>query len=197
MNTREYIESGILELYCLGQLSEPENHDVEQMLAHPAIKAELERIQRDLETRAAQQAVKPPAHLEAKVGSLIANLAKEEKMNPNDLPLINKFSSYAAWLRLVPAQIPASIYQERYCQILTNTPTLMQMLVISTTDFEDEVHTDLHESFLILQGDCECTVEDQVRQMQTGDFMDIPLHTHHDVKIKSPYVVAILQRMAI
>lgn len=46
MNTKEYIESGILELYVAGQLSESENREVyELMLQHPEIAKEVLEIE--------------------------------------------------------------------------------------------------------------------------------------------------------
>lgn len=47
MNSREYIESGILELYVFGKLSEAEALDVEQMAADsPAIRTEIAAIEK-------------------------------------------------------------------------------------------------------------------------------------------------------
>lgn len=47
MNSREYIESGILELYVFGKLSEEERLDVQQMAAdNPAIRTEIAAIEK-------------------------------------------------------------------------------------------------------------------------------------------------------
>jgi len=46
LNTKEYIQSGVLELYAAGALNETEAHEVEAMAAaHPEVKAELSAIQ--------------------------------------------------------------------------------------------------------------------------------------------------------
>jgi len=46
MNTREYIESGILELYIFGRLSEEENREVQEMSdKHPDVKTEIYSIE--------------------------------------------------------------------------------------------------------------------------------------------------------
>lgn len=46
MNSKEYIESGILELYVFGKLSEEEARDVQQMAAdNPAIRTEIASIE--------------------------------------------------------------------------------------------------------------------------------------------------------
>jgi len=46
MNINEYIESGVLELYVAGQLSEPENREVYQLIQkHPEIRREVIEIE--------------------------------------------------------------------------------------------------------------------------------------------------------
>ncbi|MCB0509144.1 MAG: anti-sigma factor [Chitinophagales bacterium] len=49
MNIKEYIESGVLELYLLGSLSAEEEREVAKLLKeHPELQKELERIEADL-----------------------------------------------------------------------------------------------------------------------------------------------------
>jgi mannose-6-phosphate isomerase-like protein (cupin superfamily) len=198
MNIQDCLTSGILELYCLGNLSPAEEEEVQLLMSRsPEIKKEVERIQFALEGFAQKHAIIPPPHVEITISTLIDNLEKEARMDAENLPLINKFSNHEAWKKLIPKSIPTTIWDDRYCKVLTRTSKVIQMLLISTTDFEDEIHDNLHESFLILEGHCECTVENETLQMKAGDYMEIPLYAHHDVKIQSPYVVAILQRLAV
>lgn len=57
---KAYIESGILELYAMGELSPAEKLEVEAMAAkHPAIEAELADIQQALEGYAEAYAIEP------------------------------------------------------------------------------------------------------------------------------------------
>ncbi|UYZ60494.1 anti-sigma factor [Hymenobacter latericus] len=68
MNIEEYIESGQLELYVLQQLSPAEAAEVEQLAAqHPAIRAELSRIEQTLGAYAEAHAVAPPAGMRERV----------------------------------------------------------------------------------------------------------------------------------
>ena len=78
-NIKAYIESGILELYVLGDISPDEKAQVEEMASkHPEIKAELAEIERSLEAYALENAVEPPAHLRDRVlNSLLTNLADD------------------------------------------------------------------------------------------------------------------------
>ncbi|HZY35109.1 MAG TPA: anti-sigma factor [Mucilaginibacter sp.] len=76
---KAYIESGILELYVLGDVSPEEKLQVEAMAAkHPAIKAELDEIERSMEAYALENAVEPAEHMRDKIlDSLISNLADD------------------------------------------------------------------------------------------------------------------------
>ena len=62
MNIQEYIASGILETYLLGELSPAEQAEVEKNAAeYPEIRAELDRIERALEQYAVILGTPPPA----------------------------------------------------------------------------------------------------------------------------------------
>lgn len=76
---KAYIESGILELYVLGDVSHEEKLDVEAMAAkHPAIKAELEAIEKSLQAYAEANAVEPAENLKDKIlNSLVTNLGDD------------------------------------------------------------------------------------------------------------------------
>jgi len=76
---KAYIESGILELYVLGDVSHEEKLGVEAMAAkHPAIKAELEEIERSMQSYAEVNAVEPAEELKDRIlNSLVTNLADD------------------------------------------------------------------------------------------------------------------------
>ncbi len=65
---KAYIESGILELYVLGQLSATECIEVEEMASkYPEIKAEMLAIELAMESYAIQNAIQPSAKAEEKL----------------------------------------------------------------------------------------------------------------------------------
>ncbi|PWK19421.1 anti-sigma-K factor RskA [Arcicella aurantiaca] len=77
MNTKEYIESGILESYVLGVATAGESAEVERLaLEYPAIRQELDAIRNSLETYALQYEKQPPAFLKDKI---MDNLFNEHK----------------------------------------------------------------------------------------------------------------------
>ena len=76
---KAYIESGILELYVLGDVSREEKLQVEAMAAkHPVIKAELDEIERSMELYAKENAVEPSEGLRDRVlNSMLTNLGDD------------------------------------------------------------------------------------------------------------------------
>ncbi len=184
MNLKPYIESGILELYVLNSLTNDERKGVERMLAmYPELKHELDAIESALESYAKATSVKPPDYLKERIiGALF--------------PLINRFADYKNWLPLIKASDELQLGEDgRFLKILRQDNHVTQMLIISTTDIEEEIHEDEYESFLILEGECSCKIGDKLTFMRAGDYMEIPLHQSHDVKLVSKRVVAILQRI--
>lgn len=65
---KAYIESGILELYVLGELNEQEQYEVEAMAAqYPEVKQEISAIELAMEEYAIKHSVQPSAGLEHKI----------------------------------------------------------------------------------------------------------------------------------
>jgi len=65
---KAYIESGILELYVLGQLDAPEQEEVERMATlHPEIRSEMAAIELAMEKYAMEKAVQPKPQLMNKI----------------------------------------------------------------------------------------------------------------------------------
>lgn len=117
-------------------------------------------------------------------------------LNINNLPEINKNSDADSWLTCVKHLIPADI-EDFTLKLLRKYHGVTQMLVISKIDVPDESHEDVLESLLILKGSCRCTIGGKAVVLKEGDYIDIPLHVQHNVKVLTPYVVAILQHKAV
>ncbi len=86
MNIQEYIASGILESYVLGELTSAEEQAVEDMARqYPEIREELQKIEETLELAAFRTSVKAPAGArEQLMASLETSPAKKEKVIPID-----------------------------------------------------------------------------------------------------------------
>jgi len=80
-DVKAYIETGILELYVLGDISPEEKAQVEEMASkHPEVRAEIAAIERGLEAYALDNAVEPAGHLRDKIlNSLLTSFADDNK----------------------------------------------------------------------------------------------------------------------
>ena len=79
---KTYIESGVLELYVLGDLTVSERHEVELMLEkHPALREEIVEIEKSLQKYSEAHAEEAPEHLRSKILDRL-EIADEEKDTP-------------------------------------------------------------------------------------------------------------------
>src|ERR1043165_3685511 len=107
MNIQEYIDTGILEQYCLCMLAEEEMQEVEAVRSkYPEIGAEICNIEASLEQYAKAYVQAPPAELKEEIWDTLQNLNKERHIDLTDLPVINKFTDHKAWLGIVKPLIP-------------------------------------------------------------------------------------------
>jgi mannose-6-phosphate isomerase-like protein (cupin superfamily) len=191
---KEYIESGILEEYCLGLLNEEDQAYLIQMtMLYPEIKAELTAIELAMERWAESTAMEPPAGLKERV---LNQLGFDDSFIPlslQQLPAIDKHADHQAWLNAAAHLAANEPLEDFVCHVLRDDDRIRQMLVITKIDVPEEDHDNLLESFFILKGHCECTVGDDFFRLGPGDFLEIPLHVKHNIKVTSPYIVAVLQ----
>lgn len=198
MNLQPYIASGILELYVLDLLSQAEKIGVERMLkVYPILREEVLAIETDLENYAHINAIPPSKKLEKEITEIVNNLSIEQHISFEQLPRINEYSNYLNWLPLIEPIKPNKIDDGIFNKVLQHNEQITQVLVVSEINIPEEIHDDELESFLILEGNCECIVSGKSRFMGPGDFMAIPLYEPHDVIVKSKQVIAILQRVKI
>lgn len=198
MNLQPYIANGILELYVLDLLSPNEKLGVERMLkVYPELKQEILAIENALEQYANANAIQPSKKLENEILEIVENLTIEQDISFTQLPFINQYSNYLNWMPLVEQVKPVQLIDGIFNKVLQHNNQITQVLVVSEIDIPEEIHEDEHESFLILDGNCECIVNGKSRLMGPGDFMAIPLYDPHDVILKSKQVTAILQRVKV
>ena len=192
-NTNQIIEDLVID-YCLDAL------DFEQRVAFEKLMAQnndlMAKVCAMMETMDTLEQSDTAALTRWKENTwpLLQNISLEKEMNLKQLPLINRFSDHQKWFEamkpLLPKK-PAPISM----RVLTQTEEIMQALVISYIDIPEEEHNDMLESFIILEGECECRVGDKVIRLKAGGYLSIPLHEPHHVKVLSEHVVAVLQRI--
>jgi mannose-6-phosphate isomerase-like protein (cupin superfamily) len=194
MNVQKYIDSGVLEEYCLGLLNEGDQAFLIQMtMLYPEIKDELSAIDLAMERWAVSTAVQSGSGLKERVPAGFGFGDSDSHLNYRQFTAINKNADHHTWLRALNHLIPGVPSEDFVCLKIKKDDHLQQVLVITKTDFPGEERGDYLESFFILKGRCECTVGNSHFKLAPGDFLEIPSNVKHAIKIISPYVVAILQ----
>lgn len=193
MDGKEYINSGNLEEHFFDLFNVERQQEIADLASrYPEIKQELNGIETAMEKLAQAHAVTPKPFLKNKIFSALGFRANEV-IDIDNLPPTHKYADHNSWLKAVEHLIPAEPFEDFFMQVLKQDEHIAQMLVVTKMDVPEETHGDIAESFFILKGQCACTVGDEVFTLNAGDYLDIPLHIEHYIKILSPYVIAILQ----
>lgn len=190
----EYIDSGLLEEYCLGVLPSEIASKVESAVLASAVLQEFVANQKDrLQGRASEkslskiwQKIVPEVRQEAETRheahSLVLSKNTRLENLREELQAID-FPDSSQNISLVP-----------FRQFLE----FEQFLIKVRKFVPEETHDHLLESFFIVDGACTCKVGSESRELSEGDFLEIPLHTPHSVVVTSSQpVTAVLQRVRI
>ena len=197
MNVQEYIDSGVLYDYCTGALTDAEKAAVEQVCAaYAEVRQELASLQSAIANEEDKPATAKPALKDA-IWNTLDNINKEKACDLSLGPVINKYSDYNNWKRMVRPFMPSEMSTDREIKTIRNSGGVTQMLIVSKTDVAEEVHEHERESFIVLEGECACYIGDECYHLGPGGFIEVPLHIPHNVHVLSPYVVAVLQHVAV
>ena len=200
-SSKDYIGSGLLELYVLGETTPEESAEIAQLAASdPLLKQEITEIEFALENYAMAHAVEPDPLIRP---LLLATIEYMDRMQggeqPSVTPVLNENSSisdFSAWLDRED-MVVSEEFDDVYAKILTHTPELTCALVWIKEMAPQEVHDDEFERFLIVEGSCTITVEENTYDLVAGDYLAIPLHKKHHVTVTSAIPCkVILQRIA-
>ncbi|MDF2432184.1 MAG: hypothetical protein JWP44_1815 [Mucilaginibacter sp.] len=192
MDIQKYLESGVLEEYCLGLLGEEDQAYLIQMtMLYPEVKEALASVELALERFADLTAIEPDPLVKQNVLAAIG--FDQADLNLDSLPFITHSGGPQPWLKALAYLIPDEPTEDFVCHVIREDDKVRQMLVITKTDVPDEEHSNFLESFFILDGRCECTVGENFYALGTGDFIEMPLHVKHNIKLTTPVVTAILQ----
>lgn len=200
-DVKEFINSGILEVYILGQASGEEAQEVERMCAlHEEVRHELDNISMALEEYGRANAIQPDPTIEP---FLMARIDYMERLKdgeePSFPPLLHegsKIADYAQWLKRPDLQLSTSL-DNVLARIIGYTPQVTTAIVWLEHGAPPEVHTTEYEKFLVVEGSCDITIDNKVHKMEPGDVLTIPLHLSHNVRVTSSIPCkVILQRIA-
>lgn len=194
MDIEKFIESGILEAYCLGLLTEEEQADlVKKMAVYPEVKAGFDAVELSFMRLADLTAIEPPEHVRGKLLASIDFGAHDFSLSADNLPVLSEAQSAQPWLDLFAHLIPDEPVDPFNVNVIRDDAIVRQMLITANTDVPEEEHGEFYESLFVLKGSCVCVVGDEAFALGPGDFIEVPLNTKHDIKLTTPFVTAVLQ----
>jgi mannose-6-phosphate isomerase-like protein (cupin superfamily) len=200
-NIAEYIQSGILESYVFGNTSAEETSKVEEMaLTFEAVREKIDEISMKLENYAFENALQPAETVKV---FLMATIDYTERLKngeePTAPPLLHEgsnVSDYAPWLDRADMVLPED-FDSFHAKIIGYRPGVTTAIVWIKEIAQQEVHDDEYEKFIVVEGTCLITIEENKYELQAGDFLSIPLYKNHSVKVTSDIPCkVILQRIA-
>lgn len=178
-----YIASGVIESYCLGNLPEVEARELLDLASrYPEIQVEIEETLAALENYHLSHSASDD--LKTRTLHFLEPFLTNDGIDLIELPLIDKYSNAIAWQNAVKDLQPefrGGDFALR--QLKTNTELEMNLVWLYSELVEDaHPEEDFIESFLILEGACECNFEGQIVRFSAGDYFDVPVGVKHVIK---------------
>ena len=196
MSLKDYIHSGMIEDYCLGLLTPEEMEDVaKQANINPEIKERISEYQLALKQYAAELGPATGKNQKKQLMEIIDNLEAETSINIKNLPLINKYSNSKKWLPVAKSVLPSALEEPTLMYELRDDKGINQFLLWTIADSPYELHEDVYETLLLLEGECICRVGEDAYHLHTGDFLPIPLHKPHNLEVVKGPVLLLVQRL--
>jgi mannose-6-phosphate isomerase-like protein (cupin superfamily) len=155
---------------------------------------EIENTESALIEFAKQHSVEPSNRMRTKILERMKTIQHQQKnssqLDVTNLPLLDENSNWLDWQNAI-SHIQAPTFDDVYLHPLESNETRDLFIVWVREIVPDEVHHDLIESFLILEGTCECYITKQDGTSRTvrlseGEFISMQIGESHIIKITSP-----------
>jgi len=169
--------------------------------------AEIQHTEEALIQYALAHSITPPQQNKVR----ILERLKQEQQSPsfmgnkekNPFPLLGTYSKMEDWIPLIGDHPGPQEFDGIHMEPLYKDSRIELNLVWVKDMVPEEVHQDVMESFLLLEGSCSCTIEQKdgntrTVHMKPGDFLALELGERHDIRVTSPFPAkAILQWLSI
>ncbi|MBL7816224.1 MAG: cupin domain-containing protein [Saprospiraceae bacterium] len=155
---------------------------------------DLDKTEAALLAFAELHAVKPPLSMRDKILANMQRMNSLEKnrqtLSLNHLPLLTAESNWLDWAEVVKDIAPPTDFDGIRMHLLEDSPERELNLVWVKEEVPEEVHHDVLESFILLEGSCECHIFDsegnsRIVYMHQGDYISFKIGEVHDIHITS------------
>lgn len=155
---------------------------------------ELDKTEAALLAFAELHAVTPPLSMRDRILGNLYKLAELQKKRQyftlDNLPLLTADVNWLDWEEAVKCIEPPEEFEDVYVHLLEDNEQRELSIVWVKDQIPEEVHYDVLESFILLEGTCECHViqEDGSKRtvrMREGDYISFKLGEIHEIHITS------------
>ena len=136
----------------------------------------------------------PPSQLRDKILGKLQHFEHQKKAQQklalDELPWLGADANWLEWQAAVDGIAPPSNFKNIHLHTIESNEK-RELFVAWVKEFvPEEVHHDVVESFLILEGNCECHItnpmgETRIVRLGPGDFYSMQLEETHDIIITS------------
>lgn len=200
-NKKLNIDTGLLELFALGLTSDEETALVLNAIENDVLVAQEFELITNALLKIDDGAIPEPNPLVKKITLAIIDYTERLKKGevPGSPPILNsnsKISDYLEWIDRNDLQIPDE-FDDAHAKIIGLTPECTTLIAWLKTYAPHEVHDNEYERFLIIEGSCDIIFNNKTHSLVAGDYIQIPLHTEHLLKVTSEMPCKVLlQRVA-
>jgi mannose-6-phosphate isomerase-like protein (cupin superfamily) len=161
----------------------------------PPTTNEINQTEDTLLNFASEHSLKPPSSLRDKILDKMSTLNKQKEtrqnLDVNKLPILDESSNWLDWEAVINGIETPNDYENVHLHSLESSDKRELYVAWVKEYVEEEVHHDLLESFLILEGSCVCHIKDKagrnrIVHMNQGDFITMQIGETHKIYITSP-----------
>ena len=188
-----YINSGIVENYCLGFCTAEEVTMIENLaVQHIEIKNEIEKVRLSLEQKLLLKAVPPAASV--KVSLMKAIYKQEAAVQHQFPPLIDNTISGEDLQKWVMDHISAPEISQDDMQVieLPSTDLVINFAALAKSGHAEEMHTDFIEYLYIIKGSCIMKFNGIDKVYKEGEIITIKPNVRHSAIVTSEQPMFVL-----
>ncbi len=157
-------------------------------------KEQIQITENALNTLAKSQAILPSPKIKSRILEKLKDLnQKRREQGPIDLlnpPLITENSNLQDWLLATKNMHPPADFKDIHLEPIKSDQNVDMFVAWVSKMVPEEIHHDILESFMLLEGSCTCHITDpngntRLVHMQAGDHITMNIGETHDVIITS------------
>ncbi len=160
----------------------------------PPIPADVDKTEAALLAYAELHAITPPLSMRDRI---LANMQQLKNLENNrlsftldNLPILTPEANWLDWEAAVKGIDPLEDFEDVHMHLLEDNDRRELNLVWVKQEVPEEVHHDVLESFILLEGSCECHIFDEkggkrIVKMRQGDYISFKIGEVHDIQITS------------